>query len=181
MSDDPWDAIRLASSRECPDCGGEVASSDSACPTCGAPMGEEAEASFSFMAAEERAGEGAHPKISLENSRNLHKLREARDGLLSGALDADGYRVMVQEVLNVAHLGVEIFKTPAVRQKLAAMPPEEVDLVRQTEEQMRALHAAVSRMAEGEAEAGCREAEAAYVRLDAIQDQALERSAHYGS
>lgn len=178
MSDDPWDAIRLASTRECLDCGGEVASSDEACPTCGAAMADEAETSFSMMAEEERR-QGAHPKLPLENAQNLRKLRQARDGLQSGTLDADGYRVLVQEVLNVAHMGVEIFKTPAVRKKVAAMPPDEADLVAQTEAQARALHAAVAKMLEGDAEAGCREAEAAYVRLDAIQDQALERSARY--
>lgn len=179
MSDDPWDAIRLASSRECPDCGGEVASSDTTCPTCGAEIPEEeAETSFSMMAAEE-GRQGAHPKIPLESAKNLRKLREARDGLLSGALDADGYRVQVQEILNITHLGVEIWKTPAVRTKVAAMPPDEADLVAQTEAQARALHAAVTAMLHGDPEGGYRDAEAAYVRLDAIQDQALEKSTRY--
>lgn len=189
MTQDPWEAIRQISSQECPECGAEITRSDSSCPSCGAalaPAEEEAEPALNVMAGGEAGKGGAHPKVPLENARNLRRLREARDGILDGSMSAETYKSTVAEILHVAHLGAEIFKTPAVKTKVATLPPDEAELVARTEAEMKALHRAVGQMARfsesgdrGDVEEGFREAEAAYTRMDALQDQALEKSGRY--
>lgn len=192
MTQDPWEAIRQISSLECPECGAEVRRSETACSACGAALPEleeETEVPLSVMAGGEEKQGGRHAKIPLEQSANLLKLRRAKEGILDGSLDLEGYKALVEEVLHVAHLGVEIFKTPAVKSRTAGLPADELELVKRSEAEAKNLHRAVQQMARflesgdpGDVETGFREVEAAYGRIDEIQDQALEKSsAHYGS
>lgn len=181
MSD--WDLLSGIATRECPSCGAEVGRLDASCSACGAALPvaeEEAETPLSVFVGGGSSSAGGttarERKVPVEKARNLIKLRQARDGLLDRSLEVEDYVAAIEEVAHVAWMAVELFKTQAVKGKVAGLPPEQAELVRRTEAEMRSFHAAVKKMRDPfQAEAGYAEAEASMWRLDALQDEAIER------
>lgn len=134
------------------------------------------------------AGEAARPKldkIPLEKAVNLIALREACQGIQSGAMTKEVYRESVTKILNMSLMGVRLFECDVVRRKAESLPANEQELVLQTYEGFKKFHRGVQKMAGfldtgdvANVQDGFTDAENAMLELDALQDKALEIAAN---
>jgi hypothetical protein len=183
VDEQSWDPFSQVGTVDCLACGARNARSQERCSECGAelPGAEEEEVPLSLLEGGERRP--VKGKVPLEQAKNLLKLQAAREGALGGHMSPEEYGRLVDEVLQIVQVGVELFKSQPVRSKVAQLPPDQAELVRRTQAETEAYLAGVQRMKAwlasrdpADAEQGYRQAEAALVAMDKIQDQALEKA-----
>lgn len=181
-SDSPWDVLSRAATVECPACGARNPARTLECEACSEPLPEweEEEAPVSVMMGEGLQADQQFQKIPLEQAENLLKLQRARDGILSGQMSKDDYRVAVAEVLRVARLAVEVFSSPAVENARNSLPPDQAAMIDRTKAETVRMLEGVERMMKytesddaGDAQQGYQLVYEAMVGMDKVQDEAM--------
>ncbi|MBI3928116.1 MAG: hypothetical protein HY319_21415 [Armatimonadetes bacterium] len=203
--DDVFSAIARIQMTACPECGQQIPRYGDQCDECGhvleAPHKEE-EPAVSMLADAPRGrpvveinGEiveldieysqipPADYKIPLAESKNLIKVRQAKDGILSGTMDLEEYARRVNEVAEVAFLACEMLKLPAVHKQIEENAIEGDDeMIADTERTLHDWLAGMKRMRRYLASQDLRDVvegfqavEECMIRMDSIQDRALSQ------
>lgn len=173
---------------ECPQCGEINPSSAYECEQCGEPLPieEEEEVEFSYVHQEgvevETVSAEKDPlyKIPVDQAKNLQVLKEILEKAKNAEITLEEYREGITKVMNVAKMGVELFKSDVVRNKIASLPAEEQVLANSTANQFEKFYAGCKRMLEydggGDGTAaveGYYMVEKAIKKMDEIQDKAI--------
>jgi soluble cytochrome b562 len=177
-----WSRITSINRMECEQCGHDNSRGATVCEECNTPLPaeEEDEESYSTVIGEGLMTAGKYKKVTLQEASNLKKLRECLKGAESGAMSHDEYRHTVKKIFNAIDNIIKFAKTEGMKKKIAALPPEEVDLVRETQQEFEFYKEGLSIMLmfldEGNpvfAREGFAKAEEALVRMDRIQDKII--------
>ena len=173
--DDLGEALRLAVSRDCTECGLENPSQAVECERCGhelPPLEEERRVSF-------REGAMVYAKTALEDSWNLKVLRLSVETLADGRIDLEEYQRHVTHVLTGARDFLAKLETQAA--SLDGLDEDSHSILARTIVHYQAFVEGCGRMLEASladqepARAGLELVRQALTALDRLEDEATDR------
>jgi hypothetical protein len=178
-----WNRISNINRVECESCGHANSRGAQMCEQCQSPLPQEDEEEEMINA---MAGEGVGAtekfrKVLMKDATNLLNLKKAVEGVETGTMSKDDYRQIVKKIHSLTQKGVALCKADVVKKKVEKLPEEEQKLVAETSEQIFRYHDALTLMMKYlessdvvDAKAGLAMAEDALIKMDHIQDRAID-------
>ena len=176
-------ALGQVSMVDCPACGDNTSRYSEFCENCGESMGLDPDvAPLDVLVAVEGQRQALFRKVAMGESKNLLKLKAARDGLLAGTLTPTDYLTIVDEVLQFVNSALELYESPYMKHQLTTMPPDAAKIYQEMSLAAKEMQSGLQRMASyatqpdmAEVEAGLRDVEGGLWRVDAAQDVAAQK------
>jgi hypothetical protein len=183
QDDEHFETLSTILQLTCSDCGEKNSLRATVCSACGASISQKESdpESLSFLHAEGLDGATA----AKATSHKIKRLRLALEGIREGQISLGDYREVVGQVLAETNALQEIINLQALRSLEAKFPPEAVDVLRETSDNIDSFAQAVERMMvyDGSnimiADEGLVMAEAALEDMIATQQEAAELEAEY--
>lgn len=167
---------------ECKACGNINPSVATACEECQAPLEvrAEEEESVSFVHRQGIPGSVGQKKVALEEAKYLILLRDTLERARNNEISLEEYQENVKTVHTVANVGMELFNTEVMRNKIAQLPEEQKELATKTGALFAEYFQGCSMMLQYEgsgnfsqAQKGFEIVERVLNEMDIIQDRAL--------
>ncbi|MDQ7822202.1 MAG: hypothetical protein RDV48_05345 [Candidatus Eremiobacteraeota bacterium] len=178
-----WSRISGSDRIMCDNCGHGNPHGAEICEECSTPLPGEGddEETLNTVIGEVTGSHGKMKKVPLQDAKHLKNLRKACEGVEAGTMTKDEYRQVVRPIYTMTQMGVNLFKSDVVKKKLDDLPPEEVELVKNTQNELERYHDGVSLMLgyieignPAMARAGFNTVEDALTKLDRLQDRAID-------
>ncbi|MFN8611428.1 MAG: hypothetical protein U0931_28035 [Vulcanimicrobiota bacterium] len=177
-----FQALGQMSMVECPACGESTSGYSEFCENCGESLGLDPDVAPLDLLAGEGRRQAGFRKIAVSESKNLLKLKTARDGLAAGTISADDFLAVVDEVLQFVNSALELYDSAYMKHQLGKMPAEAAKIYAEMSQAAKEMQAGLQRMASyaekadlAEVDAGIREVEGGLWRVDAAQDVAAQK------
>ncbi|MBS2034926.1 zinc ribbon domain-containing protein [bacterium] len=178
-----FQALGQMSMVQCPACGESTSGYSEFCENCGESLGLDPDvAPLDLLAGGEGRRQGAFRKIAVSESKNLIKLKNARDGLAAGTISVDDFLGVVDEVLQFVNSALELYESAYMKHQLGKMPAEAAKIYAEMSLAAKEMQAGLQRMASyaqsadlAEVDAGIRDVEGGLWRVDAAQDVAAQK------
>lgn len=168
---------------ECPACGESTSGYSEFCESCGESMGLDPDvAPLDLLVAAEGQKQALFRKVAMGESKNLLKLKAARDGLVAGTLKSEDFLTIVDEVLQFVNSALELYDSAYMKHQLTQMPADAAKIYQEMSLAAKEMQGGLMRMASfgekrdmAEVEAGLRDVEGGLWRVDAAQDVAAQK------
>lgn len=178
-----FQALGQMSMVECPACGESTSGYTETCENCGEALGHDPDvAPLDLLDANEGRRQGLFRKIAVGESKNLIKLKTARDNLVAGTISTDDFLTIVDEVLQFVNSALELYDSAYMKHQLSKMPPEAAKIYGEMSLAAKEMQTGLQRMAAysqasdlAEVDAGIRDVEGGLWRVDAAQDVAAQK------
>lgn len=168
---------------ECPNCGEKTSGYSELCENCGEATGLDPDvAPLDLLDAAEGHKQALFRKVAMGESKNLLKLKAARDGLVGGTVSPADFLAEVDEVLQFVNSALELYDSPYMKHQLTTMPADAAQIFGEMSLAAKEMQAGLQRMASytgsqdlPEVDAGLRDVEGGLWRVDAAQDVAAQK------
>lgn len=171
---DFFDILGQMAQAECPSCGATTSGYSDTCEACGASLGLESDdPSLNIGGSASRPGLN---KTEMHESKNLLRMKQAVADLKSGGSSAD-FVAAVDEVLTLVNSALELYTSPYMQQRIAAMEPGPAQIYQQMAGTAKEMSASLQAMRTlKDVDSGLSRFEAALWRIDAIQDRVIQQA-----
>lgn len=168
---------------ECKVCGNVNPSIAKVCEECQSPLEapKDDEESLSYVHRQGIPGSLGQKKVALEEAKYLLLLKDTMKKITNREITLEEYQESVKTVQTVATVGMELFNTEVMRDKIAQLPEEQKNLAERTGALFRDYAQGCAMMVayDGsgnftQAQRGLDMVERALTEMDRIQDRALE-------
>jgi hypothetical protein len=183
MELDIFGGLRNIVGIECKGCGNINPSTAMKCEECGAPLEAKKDDDRTVSVVHREGIPGAHGqrKVAAEDAKYLLLLRDSVEKIMKKAMTFEEYQNNVKIVLTVARVGVELFNTEIMQERVARLPEEQQALVHKTAALFADYSLGCTTMLHydgssnfSQAKRGLEMVTKALTEMDRIQDRALE-------